>query len=99
MGSPYVITYWDAKQGTEKTVGLDGVDAAKLQQQRPKESATLTFFDDGNLELNLPAMRRHARFLLEGGVKAAVILDGRIPHVLLLELFTEPGAGTMITRE
>jgi acetylglutamate kinase len=32
-----------------------------------------------------------------GGVKAAVILDGRIPHVLLLELFTEHGAGTLIT--
>ncbi|MBV9569721.1 MAG: acetylglutamate kinase [Alphaproteobacteria bacterium] len=34
---------------------------------------------------------------VEGGVSAAVILDGRIPHVLLLELFTEHGAGTMIT--
>jgi acetylglutamate kinase len=33
---------------------------------------------------------------VEGGVAAAVILDGRIPHVLLLELFTEHGAGTMI---
>jgi acetylglutamate kinase len=36
---------------------------------------------------------------VEGGVDAAVILDGRIPHVLLLELFTEHGAGTMITAE
>jgi acetylglutamate kinase len=34
---------------------------------------------------------------VEAGVKAAVILDGRIPHVLLLELFTEHGAGTLIT--
>ncbi|HEY1962924.1 MAG TPA: acetylglutamate kinase [Rhizomicrobium sp.] len=34
---------------------------------------------------------------VEQGVKAAVILDGRIPHVILLELFTEHGAGTMIT--
>src|SRR5580704_15185037 len=34
---------------------------------------------------------------VEGGVHAAVILDGRIPHVLLLELFTEHGAGTLIT--
>jgi acetylglutamate kinase len=33
------------------------------------------------------------------GVHAAVILDGRIPHVLLLELFTEHGAGTLITAE
>jgi acetylglutamate kinase len=34
---------------------------------------------------------------VEGGVNAAVVLDGRIPHVLLLELFTEHGAGTLIT--
>ena len=33
---------------------------------------------------------------VQQGVKAAVILDGRIPHVLLLELFTEIGAGTLI---
>ena len=36
---------------------------------------------------------------VERGVYAAVILDGRIQHVLLIELFTEHGAGTMITRE
>lgn len=36
---------------------------------------------------------------VEGGVHAAAILDGRIPHVLLLELFTEHGAGTLITAE
>jgi acetylglutamate kinase len=35
---------------------------------------------------------------VERGVRAAVILDGRIQHVLLIELFTEHGAGTMIVR-
>jgi acetylglutamate kinase len=33
---------------------------------------------------------------LEAGVEAAVILDGRKPHALLVELFTEHGAGTLI---
>lgn len=33
---------------------------------------------------------------LENGVEAAVILDGRTPHVLIMELFTEHGAGTLI---
>ena len=33
---------------------------------------------------------------LEQGVEAAVILDGRQPHVLIMELFTEHGAGTLI---
>jgi len=32
---------------------------------------------------------------VEGGVEAAVILDGRVPHAILLELFTG-GAGTLI---
>ena len=36
---------------------------------------------------------------VEKGVHAAVILDGRIPHVLLLELFTEHGAGTLIVAD
>lgn len=34
---------------------------------------------------------------VRGGVKGAHILDGRIAHVLLLELFTDHGIGTMIT--
>jgi len=33
---------------------------------------------------------------LAGGVEAAVILDGREPHVLLLEVFTDLGVGTMV---
>jgi acetylglutamate kinase len=33
---------------------------------------------------------------VDGGVEAAHLLDGRIPHVLLLELFTDAGVGTMI---
>jgi acetylglutamate kinase len=33
---------------------------------------------------------------LRDGVDAAVILDGRIPHALLLEIFTRQGAGTLI---
>jgi len=33
------------------------------------------------------------------GVEAAVIMDGRVPHSLLLEVFTEAGVGTMVTRK
>ena len=35
---------------------------------------------------------------VEGGVDAAVILDGRGEHAVLLELFTEHGAGTLIRK-
>ena len=34
---------------------------------------------------------------VQGGAEGAVIMDGRAPHALLVELFTEHGMGTMIT--
>ncbi len=33
---------------------------------------------------------------VERGVEGAVIIDGRVPHALLLELFTDHGAGTLV---
>jgi acetylglutamate kinase len=33
---------------------------------------------------------------VEGGVDAAVILDGRVPHAMLIEIFTKQGAGTLV---
>jgi acetylglutamate kinase len=36
---------------------------------------------------------------VRSGVRRAHILDGRIPHVLLLELFTDEGIGTMVRQE
>jgi len=35
---------------------------------------------------------------VEAGVEAVVILDGRRPHAMLVELFTEHGAGTLVKR-
>jgi acetylglutamate kinase len=36
---------------------------------------------------------------IQGGLEAAVILDGRVPHALLLEIFTTHGVGTLIRRD
>ncbi|CAH0238383.1 acetylglutamate kinase [Roseomonas sp. CECT 9278] len=35
-------------------------------------------------------------YAIERGVKGAVILDGRVPHAILAELFTDAGPGTLI---
>ncbi len=35
---------------------------------------------------------------VEGGVDAAVVLDGRVPHAMLIEIFTRQGAGTLVRR-
>jgi acetylglutamate kinase len=37
-------------------------------------------------------------YALEKGVEGVVILDGQIPHAVLIELLTDHGAGTLITR-
>jgi len=36
---------------------------------------------------------------VEAGVEAAVIMDGRVPHAMLLEIFTAHGVGTLIREE
>jgi acetylglutamate kinase len=36
--------------------------------------------------------------VVEAGVEAVVVIDGRVPHCVLLELFTEHGVGTLVTR-
>jgi len=37
-------------------------------------------------------------YALDQGVEGVVILDGQVPHAVLLELLTDHGAGTLITR-
>ena len=43
----------------------------------------------------MPKVEACAR-AVRGGVGRAHILDGRVPHALLLELFTDSGVGTMV---
>lgn len=40
-----------------------------------------------------------ALFAVKHNVKAAHIIDGRVPHAVLLEVFTDEGVGTLITNE
>ncbi len=51
---------------------------------------------DGTVQGGMIPKLETARMAVEGGVGASVILDGRSPHALLTELFTEHGSGTLI---
>ena len=62
-------------------------------------SEARTLIADGTIKGGMIPKIETAIEAVESGVSAAVILDGRIPHVLLLELFTQHGAGTLITAE
>ena len=51
---------------------------------------------DGTIEGGMIPKIETCLEAVAGGVEGAVILDGRVPHALLLEMFTEHGAGTLI---
>ena len=53
--------------------------------------------DDGTISGGMIPKVETALYGIEKGVEAAVILDGRTPHGVLLELFTKHGAGTLIS--
>lgn len=54
--------------------------------------------DDGAIAGGMIPKTQTALDALAGGVRAAVILDGRAPNACLLELFTDHGAGSIIRR-
>ena len=54
--------------------------------------------DDGTISGGMIPKVETCLAAVEGGVEAAVIVDGRVPHAILLELFTAGGAGTLIRR-
>lgn len=51
---------------------------------------------DGTAQGGMIPKLETANDAIAGGVEAVVILDGRRPHGLLVELFTDEGAGTLI---
>jgi acetylglutamate kinase len=53
---------------------------------------------DGVTRGMIPKLRACAE-AVDGGVGTAHIIDGRVPHALLIELLTDEGIGTMIRRE
>lgn len=55
--------------------------------------------DDGTISGGMIPKVEACINAVESGASSAHMLDGRIPHVLLLELFTDAGIGTMISKE
>jgi acetylglutamate kinase len=85
----------------ERLILLTDVEGVLDQDKKVIPRLTLSearaLIADGTISGGMIPKIQTAIDAVEGGVNAAVILDGRIPHVLLLELFTEHGAGTLIT--
>jgi acetylglutamate kinase len=84
----------------ERLVLLTDVEGVLDPQGRVIARLTLSeaksLIADGTVSGGMIPKLETAIDAVENGVRAAAILDGRVPHVMLLELFTEHGAGTLI---
>jgi acetylglutamate kinase len=93
-----------AALGAEKLVYL--TDVTGLYERWPDEASLISRVDVGGLERLLASGAVSQGMIpkvesciaaLRGGVARAHVLDGRLPHALLLEFFTREGVGTMVT--
>ncbi|MBS7670874.1 acetylglutamate kinase [Croceicoccus gelatinilyticus] len=62
-------------------------------------SAIATLKEDGTISGGMIPKLDTCVQAVEAGCDAAVVLDGRVPHAMLLEIFTERGAGTLIRND
>src|SRR5690348_1816320 len=87
--------------GAEKLVVLTDVEG--LFADWPNSDEVISALDDDELEKLLPTLSSGMVPKMEaclravrGGVGSAHVLDGRVPHAVLLEIFTDEGIGTMV---
>ena len=74
--------------------GVKGADGTILSEATPEELRGL--IESGVVQGGMIPKVETALDAIEQGVRAVVILDGRLPNAALVELFTDHGAGTII---
>ena len=74
--------------------GVKNASGEVVTQMTPAQVREMTA--DGTIAGGMIPKTETALAAVEEGVRAVVILDGRVPHACLLELFTEHGAGSLI---
>ena len=75
---------------------LTDVDDPSSRISRIDLSGLATLTADGTISGGMIPKVQACIEAVEAGVGSAHMVDGRIPHVLLLELFTDLGIGTMV---
>ena len=77
--------------------GVLDKDKRLLTDLRPSDIVRLQA--DGTIQGGMIPKLETCVAAVEAGCEAAVVLDGRVPHAMLLEIFTSQGAGTLIRAE
>ena len=80
----------------EWAIGLCGKDGKLIPELSVREAKEL--IADGTISGGMIPKVETCLEALDNGVEGVVILNGKMPHVVLVELFTEFGAGTLIVR-
>jgi acetylglutamate kinase len=87
----------------EKLVYLTDIEGLRRDVDDPDSLIAQTTADqlehlmaDGTIAGGMIPKVRSCVHAVRNGVRRAHILDGRVPHVLLLEIFTDAGIGTMV---
>ncbi|MFZ9984406.1 MAG: acetylglutamate kinase [Ilumatobacteraceae bacterium] len=90
----------------EKLVYLTDIDGLRLDKddagslvRRATAGEIRQMMSTGAIEGGMIPKMESCLEALDGGVNRTHLLDGRIPHVLLIEMFTDAGVGTMITKD
>ena len=92
--------------GAEKLIYLTDIDGLRRDAADPSTLISHVTSDelaeliaDGTVAGGMIPKVQSCIDAVRGGVNGAHILDGRVAHVLLLEIFTDAGIGTMIQSE
>lgn len=89
--------------GAEKLILLTNIKGVLDKEGNIATGLTPTKVDemiaDGTISGGMIPKISYALEAVKNGVKSAVIVDGRVPHATLLEVFTDKGVGTLISSE
>jgi len=100
INADYIAAAVASALKAEKLILL--TDVPGLMNKKGRIISTVTkrqtkkLFDDGTITGGMMPKVQACLKAIEGGVSKTHIIDGRIPHCLLLELFTKEGIGTEI---
>ncbi|MCL1900252.1 MAG: acetylglutamate kinase [Promicromonosporaceae bacterium] len=90
-----------ASLGARKLIMLTDIEG--LYRHYPDPDSLISQLDAAELRALLPSLAsgmipkmEACLRAVEAGVPAATVIDGRVPHCVLLEVFTEEGVGTMV---
>ncbi len=94
------------KMQAERLITMTDIDGILKDKDDPSSlipyinvKGVKELFKDGTISGGMIPKVQCCLDAIEMGVKRVIIMDGRVPHSLLIETLTDEGAGTMVTKD